>query len=516
MLDMMRRHSESFLIYLIFGAIIIVFAINFGPGSGSCSPSRTGYAAVVDGDVIAHQTFGVLYQRRVEDFRRRLQMANLEFTNEMVEAAGIKSQVIDGLINNKLLAHEAERRGMVVTGDELVEYLGDRFEIHDMSAEEYRRFVENYFQTTVPRFEESVREEILAGKMEMVVQSGISVSDPELKEQYLREHDCAMITFVKLDPDKVKVPAPTQAEIDQLLADDMPAVEAKYNAEVLKFRTPMRVEARQIVRKLPPDASDADVAKARGELLDLKAQIEGGADFATLAKQSSDDAATAAAGGDMGEIVRGKLPKPLDEAVFSLKKDEMVAEPVRTKDGLHLVQVTEIYPPARRKLDDVKQEVAAELLQERAGRKVAEAEAGELLAKLKAGAPLENLTVEQGSDVKDKPVRRDSAWVLKSQEAIPGIGMSKELHEAIFALTKEQPVANQVFEVNKDFYVVKLKEREAPDLTKFESDKDSLRTQAVQVKRNRVLRDWLQYLRQRARIEYNPALFPPSDNNQPA
>ena len=85
MLDAMRKSSQSFLIYLIFGAIILVFAINFGPGSGSCSPVPQNYAAVVDGDVITRQEFDALYSLRRDALRRSYQRANREMTPEVLE-----------------------------------------------------------------------------------------------------------------------------------------------------------------------------------------------------------------------------------------------------------------------------------------------------------------------------------------------------------------------------------------------------------------------------------------------
>ena len=81
------------------------------------------------------------------------------------------------------------------------------------------------------------------------------------------------------------VAMPSAAAIDEVLADERAAVETKYNNEVLAYRTKPKVQARHILKALPADASDADVAKARGVLLDLKSQIEGGADFGGLADE---------------------------------------------------------------------------------------------------------------------------------------------------------------------------------------------------------------------------------------
>jgi peptidyl-prolyl cis-trans isomerase D len=53
MLDVIRQNKQSLLSYLIFVAIIVVFAVNFGPGSSGCHGlSGTPTAARVNGETI--------------------------------------------------------------------------------------------------------------------------------------------------------------------------------------------------------------------------------------------------------------------------------------------------------------------------------------------------------------------------------------------------------------------------------------------------------------------------------
>ena len=340
---------------------------------------------------------------------------------------------------------------------------------------------------------------------------------------------------MKFDPADTTVSAPSKEAVDKVLKDELPAVEASYNEEIMKYRTPHRVVARQILRKLPAGASDADVAKVRGLLLDLRSQIEAGADFGSLARESSEDAATKVKGGDLGTLERGHNPKELEDAIFVLKKDEVTAEPVRVKDALVLVQVTDVQPPSRKKLDDVKEEVAFNLLKSRLAEEVANKEAEGLHAKLAKGEAIEKLTkgenepkepptpekapkaakgakagkgakTEKAANAAQLPTRYDTAWVLKSQGAIPRIGASRELHDEVFALTKEAPLTKGVYKIGKSYFVVLLKDRETPDPAKFDSEKDTLRQQALWAKRTKIYREWLGHLKQTTRVQYNPSL----------
>ena len=71
---------------------------------------------------------------------------------------------------------------------------------------------------------------------------------------------------------------------------------------------------------------------------DLKAQIEGGADFAELAKQYS-SCPSGAQGGDLGEFGPGMMVPEFDKVVFSADV-HTVQGPVKTQFGYHLLEVT--------------------------------------------------------------------------------------------------------------------------------------------------------------------------------
>ena len=73
--------------------------------------------------------------------------------------------------------------------------------------------------------------------------------------------------------------------------------------------------------------------------LDLKTQIEGGADFGDLAKQHS-QCPSGQRGGDLGSFGRGQMVPEFDKVVFSADIGS-VEGPVKTQFGYHLLEVTE-------------------------------------------------------------------------------------------------------------------------------------------------------------------------------
>jgi peptidyl-prolyl cis-trans isomerase C len=69
---------------------------------------------------------------------------------------------------------------------------------------------------------------------------------------------------------------------------------------------------------------------------DLKTQIEGGADFAALARQHS-SCPSGRQGGDLGEFSPGQMVREFDEVVFSAELNK-VQGPVKTQFGYHLLE----------------------------------------------------------------------------------------------------------------------------------------------------------------------------------
>lgn len=94
---------------------------------------------------------------------------------------------------------------------------------------------------------------------------------------------------------------------------------------------------------------------------ELKAQIDGGADFAELAKTNSSDGA-AQNGGDLGWFGLGMMVKPFEDAIVAMKPGE-VAGPVQTDFGWHVVKLVETREAAKPALDEVRDELAAEIEQ---------------------------------------------------------------------------------------------------------------------------------------------------------
>ena len=134
-----------------------------------------------------------------------------------------------------------------------------------------------------------------------------------------------------------------RALVDQELAKARPTTEAEaetfYKEQQAVLEAPETIAARHILimSDEQDDAKAKDVKRAKIE--GIRRELEGGADFAVLAKALS-DCPSGKEGGSLGTFGRGQMVKAFEEAAFSQPLNK-VGPVVETPFGFHLVEVTE-------------------------------------------------------------------------------------------------------------------------------------------------------------------------------
>lgn len=112
--------------------------------------------------------------------------------------------------------------------------------------------------------------------------------------------------------------------VQPTVTDDM--VKARFDEEIAKVTPEKQVKARHILVKT------ADEAKA------IIKELEGGADFAELAKEKS-TGPSGPKGGDLGTFGKGQMVPAFEAAAFALEKGAFSKEPVQTQFGFHIIKV---------------------------------------------------------------------------------------------------------------------------------------------------------------------------------
>ncbi len=116
----------------------------------------------------------------------------------------------------------------------------------------------------------------------------------------------------------------------------------------------------QILIAVPPGATPEQIADGQKKADDVRKQAAGGANFADLARQYSDDDSKAK-GGELGDFTPADLNDQVAAAIRGLKDGE-VSQVVRTKYGFHIVKVEEHEQAGVQPLDDVKNLIRDKLM----------------------------------------------------------------------------------------------------------------------------------------------------------
>jgi peptidyl-prolyl cis-trans isomerase D len=518
MLSVFRKNANNWFMVLIFAIITFVFVFTFGSWGGGNVSGQIPIAATVNDKVISKAQWRVQYSQAFQT----MQAYRPGFNAEKAREERLDETVLDRLITLELLAQAAEGRGLAVPDDEVAKVIEERFFPGEKSfdAEEYKRIVNGIFNTTEARFEEQVRREILAARMESILADSLHVSEGELRDQFASRNNRVDLELVKIDPlfFKAQVKDASEAEARAWASANRAEVEQFYTTHMNRYRQPKKVSARHILIKVAEGASDADKQAARERIeAARKRVVDGKEDFAAVATELSEDS-SAKQGGSLGFFGPGAMVKPFEDAAFALDKGG-ISDIVESRFGFHVIKVDDIQEPVTRELEDAEVEIARQLMREKAqmveARKVAEG----ALAELKKGTAMEALSIPgllkppaPGSEPPKDPdpfaPRVDSTGLFaQSARVVPKIGVSPEIIKVAFALDEQAPLHPEVLEVNNRLFVVKLKERQRADDARFAAERDGIEASMLAGRRAAVVEELTKVLREKSTITKSANLF---------
>jgi peptidyl-prolyl cis-trans isomerase C len=134
-------------------------------------------------------------------------------------------------------------------------------------------------------------------------------------------------------------------------------IEKFYNDNPDKFSLPERVRAAHILLRADRQNTETQKAEIGKRLETIRADIEAKTiSFAEAAAKYSQDTVTAAKGGDLGMLIRGRLPKPIEDAAFSIKPGTL-SQVIETPVGYHIVQSLELKPAGKATLEESKSSI---------------------------------------------------------------------------------------------------------------------------------------------------------------
>ena len=448
MLRFLRKYSTSTAIKILYGVLAALFILW---GVGAIGGERRQDVAVVRGQVISRRDL----ERATEALTRRYEQLLRGSSVNLLHSLNLRGQALDLLIERALLRHEAARLGIAVTDHDVVDAMPQMPELQENGRYDPSRVDLIKRSERVPgEFADAVRQDLQQQRLVAIVTDGVGVSDGELEERYRFDHEKANLAFVRsaaadlaatitlsdeelqkyLDEhaDSYRVPARVRARyVAYRPADFLSQVEVKDDdvAEYYalhkedKFTEPEQVRARHILIKAAADAGADAKAAARNKAEELLAKVKAGADFAALAKESSQDPGSGAKGGDLGLFPRGRMTPAFEEAAFALQAGG-VSDVVETPFGFHVIKVEEHRPGGVKPLEAVHDEIADGLKQERS-LALARKQAEEDRRKIARGTPFAEALA--GRTIEETPPFAKGAEV-------PGVERAPGFAESAFAL----------------------------------------------------------------------------------
>jgi len=155
------------------------------------------------------------------------------------------------------------------------------------------------------------------------------------------------------------------AELTGDISVDEADIHAAYESRKNEFSKPEQRKASHILVKVAQDASEELRTAMRKKIEAAQLRIKSGEDFAAVAREVSDDAATAGDGGSLGWFKRGAMVAALDQAVFSMSKGE-ISDIIESQFGYHIIRLDDIREAKTRDFAEVRESLKDELLKARA------------------------------------------------------------------------------------------------------------------------------------------------------
>lgn len=276
------------------------------------------------------------FERTKEMLTEQYRAAMPDFFKAKDAAAQLEKAAMDKLVDEALLRQKAETMKIKVYARELdngVAEIKKRFSrgpggapLSEQEADKAFRDELKKEGVTQEQFRARIEKQLMVRKL---VEDTIKARSAAPKEAELKAYFDKITAAVKGDT------ATAAAGMDEEAAQDLLAVSMRFKELISE-----RVRVRHILFKFEENAPLTDKSLALKKAGDAKKELDGGADFEDLAAKYSDDKESAAKGGDLGYIVKGMLPKELEDPAFSLALGQP-SGPVLTQFGYHLIRVDE-------------------------------------------------------------------------------------------------------------------------------------------------------------------------------
>jgi peptidyl-prolyl cis-trans isomerase D len=505
MLDRMRRRRNwlKWSLGIVVAAFIALYFPSFmGTPGGGTAPSDS--VATVDGRPVLMGTFQRAYDMQVQQLRNAY---GDQFNEQMLQQLQMPMRVLQQLVDEETVQAEADYLGIRVSDEELRERILSipAFQMNGqfMGWERYQQFLRGQRPPMTPAdFEDQIRRQIKAEKLQALITGWIQVDDAEVEREYRRRNekvklqlaiftagqfrgtiqptDAELKAHFDADPEKYRLPEKRRVRylaVDANTLKDRMTVttqelQARYQQNASMYSTPEQVRASHILLK----TEGKDKAEVRKQAEQVLAKVKAGGDFAALAKQYSEDTSKDQ-GGDLDYFGRGRMVKPFEDAAWALEVGQ-TSGIVESEFGFHIIKLTDKKAATTRTLDEVRPQLEEQIKMEKA-RAEAAAKADQLASRIDEPADLDAVARDESLAVSD-------SGLFARDEPLAGLGFAPAVASRAFEM--EVGKVSEKLVTPQGFAWIALTEIKPSAVPTLDEARDKVRDDLVRVKSVEVAR----------------------------
>ena len=391
MLQTIRDRASGWIAYIIVLLISIPFALwGIHEYMGGDDPLL---AAQVNGNEIPLRAFNREFHQQ-RQYLQAIMGGGLPSQNEML----LKQSVINSMVRQELLAQEVESAGYRV-GDKVIYSEISAIPAFSKDGQfDKQRYVQvlQSQRRSEAEFEQGLRQQLRLDHFVDGVRGSAFLTKSSLDDYLRLKNQQRSVTYFVIPADSEKASHEVgeeviekyykshqerfrtperlklsyvelkEANIIEGMEVDQEILEESYRDQADRYLDPEQRRARHILLKVPSSDTDGEDEKLENEVekrvQELSSELRGGADFASLAQQYSEDKLSAPSGGDLGFIARGDMDPAMENVLFKMDV-EQISDPVKTEQGFQIVQLLEIKPARQKSFEEVRDQVELEYKQ---------------------------------------------------------------------------------------------------------------------------------------------------------
>lgn len=429
------------------------------------------------------------------------------------------NQLIDGLIREKLIKLEAERLGLTASDAELAHRIREANRTPDGQPIDQELYTQNAIRQagSVAAFEENIRTQLSAEKVQAFVTSGVTVSEEEVLNDYKRKNTKFDLVYVPVSAaDLAQKIDPSDEELKQYfeknkkdyyisfpqkkiryikletskVGEKLEIPEADLKAQFDKLPEERRqagVNVQEIVLRVPKEEFDGEVLEKANQIVQ---NLRKGEDktvteerFAEIAKGQSENPSTAVNGGRVKGLVRRATdPEKQDDPyqrVLDMKEGE-ITEPIKFGSNYYILRRG---AAVKRNFEEMKKDLEVSARNTKAyaaTAALAEKVAAELKKSKDVRQTAEKFAAE--ANMSADAMVRETGFVKPGDE-VEGMGVSQDFEQGIANLNEKGAVGDKI-PVPGGFAVPLLVDKKEPRDAEFEEVRDRV-VEAVKVQQAR-------------------------------